>query len=384
MRKAFLYRLYPSKLQAEKFQILLDMARTFYNAGLQERKEAWQKNHVSLNFYDQANQLKEIRATNPEYKSLNYSATTEILRRLDKTFKAYFRRIKSSEKPGYPRFKSRDRFNSITFPGYANHDGVGFHSNKLYIMNVGEVKIKLHRSLEGQIKTVTIKRQCGKWYAVFSNVVEAEPLPVSGRQVGIDVGLTSFAVTSDNEIIENPRYLREAEAALRKAHRKVSRRKKGGRNRRKAVKLLAKQYEKVKNQRKDFAHKLARNIVNTYGYIAVEDLQIANMVQNHHLSKSISDAGWGQFLGFLAYKAEEAGRQFVRVNPSGTTQRCSNCGTIVPKTLSVRIHRCPVCGLVLPRDYNSALDILRLGRSLWGITYDTGQCVPQETVAVSN
>ncbi|MCX6009240.1 MAG: transposase [Chloroflexi bacterium] len=382
MRKAFLYRLYPSKIQAGRLQVLLNIARAFYNAGLQERRDAWQKNHISLNYCDQANQIKEIREANPEYALLNYSATQDILRRLDKSFKAFFRRFKQgNDEPGYPRFKGRNRFDSITFPAYG--DGIKLKSGRLYVLNAGEVKIKMHRSLEGEIKTVTIKRQCSKWYAVFSNVVEPESLPVSSRQVGIDVGLTSFAVTSDKETIENPRYFREAEAALRKAHRKVSRRKKGGHNRRKAVKLLSKQYEKVSNKRKDFAHKLARNLVNTYGYIAVEDLQIANMVQNRHLSKSISDAGWGQFLDVLECKAEEAGRQFVRVNPNGTTQRCSNCGAIVPKTLSTRIHRCPVCGLVVPRDYNSALDILRLGRSLWDKTWSNGSCVPQEAVCFS-
>lgn len=382
MRKAFFYRLYPSKLQAEKLQVLLNIARAFYNAGLQERRDAWQKNHISLNYCNQANQIKEVRDTNPEYALLNYSATQDILRRLDKAFKAFFRRVKrGDDEPGYPRFKGRNRFDSITFPTYG--DGIKLKNNRLYVLNVGEVKIKLHRSLEGETKTATIKRQCDKWYAIFSNIVEVEPLPQSDRQVGIDVGLTSYAVTSDNETIENPRYLREAEAALRKAHRKVSRHKKGGHNRHKAAKLLSKQYEKVSNQRKDFAHKLARNIVNTYGWIAVEDLQIANMVRNHHLSKSISDAGWGMFLNVLEYKAEEAGRQFVRVNPNGTTQRCSNCGTIVPKTLSVRIHRCPVCGLVVPRDYNSALDILRLGRSLWDKTWSNGSCVSQEAVCFS-
>lgn len=198
MRRAFLYRLYPSKLQAERLQHLLDIARAFYNAGLQERRDAWQKNHISLNYYDQANQIKEIRDTNPEYALLNYSATQDMFRRLAKAFKAFFRRLKQGDdEPGYPRFKSRNRFDSITFPTYG--DGIKLKENRLYVLNAGEVKIKMHRSLEGEIKTVAIKRQCGKWYAVFSNTVDAEPLPQSDRQVGIDVGLTSFAVTSDNE-----------------------------------------------------------------------------------------------------------------------------------------------------------------------------------------
>jgi putative transposase len=380
MRKAFFYRLYPSKLQAESLTYLLDIARAFYNAGLQERRDAW-KHGVSLNYYDQANQLKEIRQANPEYAELNYSATQDVLRRLDKTFKSFFRRVKNGEKSGYPRFKGRDRFNSIIFPTYG--DGIKIRDNRLYIQNVGLVKIKIHRALEGEINTVSIKRQCDKWYAVFSNSVDIEPLPASDRQVGIDVGLESFAVTSDGEFIENPRYLREAESVLRKAQRKVSRREKGSHNRRKAVKLLAKHHLKVSNQRKDFAHKFSRHIINTYGFIAVENLQIKNMVRNHHLARSISDVAWGMALDFTAYKAEWAGRQFARVTPNGTSQDCSTCGAEVLKALSVRIHRCLNCGTVLPRDLNSSLNILALGRSVWGITCDAGQSVPQEAVCFS-
>lgn len=380
MDKAFLYRLYPSKLQDESLAHLLDIARAFYNAGLQERRDAW-KYGISINYYDQANQLKEIRNTTTEYALLNYSATQDVLRRLDKTFKSFFRRVKAGGKVGYPRFKGRDRFNCIIFPAYG--DGIKLRDNRLYVQNVGLVKIKMHRSLEGRINTVTIKRDCDKWYAVFSNTVEVKPLPASDKQVGIDVGLESFAVTSDGEVIDNLRYFREAQAGLRKAQRKVSRRKKGSHNRHKAVALLAKHHLKVKNQRKDFAHKVARNIVNTYGFIAVEDLQIKNIVRNHCLARSISDAAWGQFLGITAYKAENAGRQFVRVNPYGTSQMCSNCGADVPKSLSIRIHRCSYCGAVLPRDFNAALNILALGRRAWGITCDVGQSVPQEAVCFS-
>lgn len=381
MYKAFLYRLYPSKPQTEKLGSLLEIARTFYNAGLQERREAWQKNRISLNYYDQANQLKEIRETTPEYCLLNYGVTQTILRRLGKAFKCFFRRVKNGEKPGYPRFKGKERFNSFTFPVYG--DGIKLRDNRLYIQNVGEVKIRLHRDLEGKINTVTIKRQCDKWYAVFSNTVEINPLPTSDKQVGIDVGLHYFAVNSDGEIIDNPWFMREAETTVRKAQRKASRRKPGGRNRHKAVSILAKHYLKVKNQRRDFAHKLARQVVNTYGFIAVEDLQIKNMVRNPLFAQGILDAAWGQFLYILAYKAENAGRQFIRVNPSGTSQQCSNCGADVPKSLAVRIHRCTSCGAVLPRDFNSALNILALGRSVWSITCGNSQSVLQEAVAVS-
>ena len=380
MRKAFLYRLYINKTQSDKLDSLLNIARELYNTALQERRDAWKYQHKSLNYYDQANELKELRREIPEIAQLNYSATQDMLRRLDKSFKAFFRRVKAGEKAGFPRFKGYDRFNSITFPTYG--DGIKIKDNRLYIQNVGLVKIKMHRVLEGEINTVTIKRECGKWYVVFSDTVEIEPLPVSDRAVGIDVGLESFAVTSDGEYIENPRYLRGAEAILRVSQRSVSRKKKGGSNRRKAVKLLAKNHLKVKRQRADFAHKVADNLVKNYGRIAVEDLRIKNMVRNHHLARSISDAGWGQFVNILSYKAEYAGREFIQVNPNGTSQICSGCGVTVKKSLSTRVHNCPACGLSLDRDFNAALNIKRLGLSLWDSTCDNGQCVSQEAVAL--
>jgi putative transposase len=381
MRRGFVYRLYPNKVQADKLDILLDIARQLYNAALQERRDAWKMQHKSLNYYDQANEIKELRESLPEIAQLNCSVTQDILRRLDKSFKAFFRRINNGEKSGFPRFKGYDRFDSITFPAYGN--GIKIKGNLLYIQNVGLVKIKIHRSLEGEINRITIKRECDKWYASFSNTVEIEPLMVSDKAVGIDVGLEFFAVTSDGEFIDNPRFMCEAEAILRKAQRKVSRRKKGSNSRRKAVKLLARHHLKVSNQRKDFAHKFSRTIVNTYGFIAVEDLQIKNMVRNHHLAKSISDAAWGMALDFADYKAEWAGRQFTRVIPNGTSQECAFCGTVVPKYLSVRIHHCPNCGHSVPRDFNSSLNILTRGRRVWDLTLQNTACVSHETVCVS-
>ncbi len=381
MRKAFLYRLYPNKVQTEKLTGLLNIARELYNACLQERRDAYKMKGVTLNYYDQANELKELRQAIPEVALLNYSASQDMLRRLDKGFKAFFRRMQAGEKPGYPRFKGRDRFNSITFPTYG--DGIKMKESRLYVLNVGLVKIKLHRSLEGQTNTVTLKRECDKWYAVFSNTVEIEPLPSSNKEVGIDVGLEHFAVTTDEQYIDCPQYLRKSESRLRVAQRKVSRRRKGSYNRRKAVKLLAKQHLRIKNQRKNFLIEKANEIIANYGFIAVEDLKIRNMVRNHHLAKGISDAAWGSFLSILSYKAEYAGRVLTQVNPNGTSQICSRCGRFVPKDLSVRIHRCPYCGLVLNRDLNSAFNILTLGRRVWCETWDKGSSVHQEAVCFS-
>lgn len=376
MRKSFIYRLYPNKEQTDKLSNLLDIGRNIYNSALAERKYAYRAQHKSLNYYDQASEIKELRQVMPEVAQLNFSATQDMLRRLDKTFKAFY-----SGKIGFPRFKGKRRFSSITFPTYG--DGIKIKNDRLYINNVGLIKIRMHRLLDGEINTVAIKRDCDKWYAVFSNTIDIQPLPYSSKELGIDVGIESFAVTSDNEFIENPNFLKHSLKDLRKAQRSVSRKKRGSKNRHKAVKLLAKQHLKVRNQRKDFVHKEARKIVNENGFIAVEDLQIKNMVKNHHLARSISDAGWGIFLNVLAYKAEWAGRTFVKVNPNGTSQVCSNCGAKVPKDLSVRIHNCPYCGIVLHRDYNSALNVKSLGRSVWDITWNGGSCVSQEAVCFS-
>ena len=381
MRKTFLYRLYPNKVQLAKLDSLLGIARDLYNAALEERRYAYELRGKSLNYYDQANEIKELRKDIPEMAQLNFSATQDILRRLEGSFKAFFRRIKNGDKAGYPRFKGFNRFTSITFPAYG--DGIKIKDTRLYIQNIGLIKIKLHRELQGRINTVAIKRVCDKWYAVFSNTVEISPLPVSNKQVGIDMGIESFAVTSDEEFTQNPHYLAVGQAKLRKAQRKVSRRKKGSSNRRKAVKLLARRHIKIANQRKDFAHKVVRQIVNTYGFIAVEDLQIRNMVKNHHLAKSISDVSWGEFLDILSYKAEWAGREFIKINPNGTSQVCSACGSKVPKDLSVRIHNCPDCGISLNRDLNAALNILALGRSVWDQTCGGSQGVSQEAVCFS-
>lgn len=382
MKKAFVYRLYPNTKQVEKLDYLLYVARWLYNSALDERRHAWRLQRKSLNYYDQANQLKEIREILPEASVLNCHVEQDMLRRLNKSFQAFYRRIKQgAEKPGFPRFKGKNQFSSITFPVYG--DGIKLVDNKLRIQNAGMLKIKLHRELGEQINTVTIKRECGKWYAIFSCEVETQPLPKCGKQIGIDVGLNSFAVTSDGVFIDNPRYLREAEAKLRRTQRSVSRKKKGSKSRRKAVRILARNHQSVRRKRKDFQHKVANEIVKTNGFIAVEKLQIKNMVKNKHLSKSICDAGWGQFIGILSYKAEYAGREFIKVPSKNTSQRCSRCGAIVPKSLAVRIHKCPECGLVLDRDYNSALDILRLGRSLGGVTWQNTVCVPPEAVCFS-
>jgi len=295
----------------------------------------------------------------------NFSCCQDILRRLDKTFKAFFGRIKRGERAGFPRFKSNRRYRSLTFPSYG--DGCRLDGRLVRIQGVGEIKAKLHRPVDGKIKTVTIKRDAGRWFVVFSVECAAAPMPASDRAIGLDVGLTAFATLSDGTEIDNPRLYRHAQRRLRVAQRRVARRtNKRSNRRRKAVALLQRHHAHIQNQRSDFQHKASRTLVNTYGVIVAEDLNIKGLASGM-LAKSVNDAGWGYFLGILAYKAESAGREFIKVDPRGTSQTCT-CGQRVPKTLSERWHLCPSCGLSQSRDHVSAQVILRLGLSLRSLT----------------
>jgi putative transposase len=378
LRKNFKYRLYPTGAQTVALDGQLAEACRLYNAALQERRDAYRITGESINYYDQANQLKDIRAAG-DLALANYSCCQDVLRRVDKTFKAFFGRVRNGRTPGYPRFKPASRYDSITFPSYG--DGCKMlGGGKLRLQGVGAVKVKLHRPIEGEIKTVTVKREAGKWYAVVSVECEAEPLPASTEKTGIDVGLSAFATLSDGTEIENPRYFKSAQARLRRAQRKVARRKRGGNNRKKAVRELQRAHAHVRNQREDFAHKVSRTLVVFFGMIVVEQLNIKGLAAGM-LAKSVNDAGWSSFIAKLAYKAEEAGRALMKVDPRGTSQRCV-CGTPNPKTLSQRWHHCQSCGLSVPRDHASALEILRLGLSLLGGTWPVAASVPNEAAVL--
>jgi len=352
MLKAFKFRLYPTKSQAETLECQLALCAELYNAALQERRDAWKLNRVSVSFYDQSKQLPEIKKLRPDLAGVNSNAVEDVLKRVDKAFKAFFRRVKRGEQPGYPRFKSFRRYDSLTF----RQIGHALTERHLRISKVGQVRIKLHRPVEGEIKELHIKREAGRWFAVFVCECEPKTLPACDARVGVDVGLSAFATLDDGTEIENPRHYRAAQKRFRRAQRRVARRKKGSNRRRKAVQLLQRAHAHVRNQRADFHHNLSRWLVNNHGLIAVEDLNIKGLARTM-LAKSVTDAAWGQFLNFIAYKAESAGRVLVRVNPNGTSQTCT-CGAEVRKTLSDRWHDCQSCGLSLPRDHVSALVIL--------------------------
>ena len=371
MRKSFKYRLYPNHQQALALAKMLETHRRLYNAALTERREAWQNERRSISYGDQSAHLKLDRTTNPFLAQTNFSSTQATLRRLDRSFQAFFRRLISGQQPGYPRFRGPNRFDTVEFPPHG--DGCRLKDNRVYLQHVGDVKVKLHRPVEGKIKTVSFKREAGNWYAIFScDLGETEVTPSGNPPVGIDLGLKSFLVTSEGASVAPPKFYRQAEAALRRAQRRVSRRKRGSRGRREAGRIVARLQQHVANQRRDFHHKVALDLVRAYGTISVENLNVKGIARSP-LAMSTYDVGWSAFLNILEHKAECAGVRVVRVPPRNTTQACSECGVLpnVPKSLADRVHSCPHCGYEADRDLNAAKNILRLGLSRQALTQRT-------------
>jgi putative transposase len=362
MRCAYKYRIYPSRAQEVELLLWLDLCRSLHNSAVAERRDAWQKEKRSVSFKSQSASLPGLKKTRPEYQRVNAQVLQQALHRVDLAFKAFFRRVKTGETPGYPRFKPDDRYNSLTWP---QDEGFRVEGRTLWLSKLGNVKIKLHRPVEGRPKTCTVKRTASGWYAYIScDDVLPRIYPEATTEIGIDMGLTSFATLSTGEHVDNPRWYRKSEERIAEAQRELARKKKGSKRRQKAKRRLARLCHKAAEQRRDFQHKLALRLVCENSLIAVEALEPGKMSRKSSkgLAKSILDAAWGMFLLILACKAEEAGRRFSRNEPRGTSSTCSRCGAVRQKNLSERIHRCD-CGLVLDRDHNAALNILRLGRS---------------------
>ena len=364
VRKSFQFRLRPTKAQAKLLQSQLDECRWLYNEVLSQRKLSYEELDISLSKYQQLMFLPLLKEERPTLKIVHSQVLQNIVNRLDKSFQAFFRRCKAGEKPGFPRFRGAHRYDSLCYP----QSGFTLLDKEISLTKMGRIRIKMHRPVEGEIKTCTIKKTAsGEWDITLSCEVSAVPLELKAEAIAVDVGIESFATFSNGERIENPRFFKKGEKALAKAQRKLSKLEKGTKERRKAGKGVAKIHERIKNQRKDFCHKQAKKIIDQYQYICIEDLNIKNMLAGSHFAKSIVDASWNQFRQFLTYKAAEAGRKWGLVNPAYTSQICSRCGHLESKGLTEREHKCSQCGYTAHRDFNAAQNILALGLDGLGI-----------------
>jgi putative transposase len=369
MFRTYQFRMLPNAGERSALErILLDNCET-YNAALQERRDAWKLQRKSISLYDQYKQISDLRK-DPQFQWIAAEIQRDPLRRVDRAFKAFFLRSRNGQTPGYPRFRSKSRYNSFTLADH--HPVVRAHSIKIPL--IGDIRTRSNRPISGTPKTCTIRRDGKRWTA--SVVCDIGPAPEKcavSNPVGIDVGLTALATLSDGTVIENPRWTRKHESRIAAAGRRLATKQRRSKNRVRTVETLRRAHQRAADARRNYLHHISKRLVENYDLIAFEDLKIKNMAANRQLSKSIMDAAWGLLIWCIIYKAESAGKWAVPVNPRGTSQRCSGCGAVVPKTLADRIHACS-CGLTIGRDHNSGLNIKALGMSAAGI-------VPSKSIA---
>lgn len=384
MRRAYVFRLRPTARQHTALAGCLEAHRELYNAALQERREAWSHGKSRIYYRDQSAQLAEIRAVRPDQAVWSFSSQQATLRRLNKAFDRFFRRVKAGQTAGYPRFRGVSRFASVEWP----KDGDGARwlpdTRRVYLRGIGQVKVHLHRKVEGRVKTIQIKRSGRRWALVLScDDVPVNSLPATGAQAGVDVGVITFATMSDGSCVENPRWLRQAADHLTMAQRRLQHSKRGSNNRVARRETVAARHRKIANRRRDFHHKQARKLVARYDLLVVEDLKIANMLRRakpkpdpdnpkqflpngarakSELNRSISDAGWGQFVSILRAKAEEAGRTWIEIDPRHTSSGCERCGHAAPENRVTQAEfTCQRCGHTASADEHAARNILRAG-----------------------
>jgi putative transposase len=370
MLRTFTLRLRPTKPQAAAFEYILADSCETYNAALQERKEAWKLQRKSVTMFDQFRQLTQLRK-DPLYASIGVEIQREPLRRVDRAFKDFFRRLKLGGKCGAPRFRSQSRYKSFAF----GDKNIVFRGSSIKIPNLGWCNFKNSQQIYGVPKVATIKLIGKKWLVMLCCDIGPAPEKCAiSNPIGIDLGLTNFVTLSDGTSIDNPRWTRKHEARIAAANRALARKQRHSKNRLRAKEVLRRVHQRAADARRNFTHHVSKILVGTYDLIAFEKLNIKGMVRGR-MAKSILDAAWGELIWQITYKAEYAGKWAVPVNPKGTSIRCSQCGANVPKTLAVRQHVC-VCGASLDRDHNAALNIKGLGMSLAGL-------VPSECYASS-
>ena len=361
MYKSFQFRLYPTKRQIHELNIILNSCRYIYNKTLNLCKDTYKETGEHLFLYDTSAFLTLWKKDQSFLFQIYDDVLRDALKRVDKTYKNFFNRLKLNENPGFPRFKGINKYNSFTY-----QKGFYINNNTIDLPKMGCIKIRKHRQIEGKIKILTIKKtSTNKWYAIFTSDIKDQKTNISNlTSVGIDLGLTTFATLSDGNIILRKRFFKQYEKRIANASRKREKFKKGSKQRNKAKLIESKIYEKLTNIKKDFTHKVALNLVNKYDLIVFEDLSISKMRQTDmkNIRKGIADVAWNRFVQFTSYKAEWAGKKVILVDPKNTSKICSKCGNIIEKDLSTRIHECS-CGLIIDRDLNAAINILRRGLS---------------------
>lgn len=374
MRLSYKYRLIVSKNQRKALDKILYLCRFLYNSALEERISFYKKYNKTLSYNKQAGELKGISEILPEYADAYSQILQQTLKQLDVAFQGFFRRLKAGGTPGFPRFKGKDRFHSICFPQVSDDlskmKGLQkLKNNRLKVFGIpGEIKVKWHRPWKGRCKQVRLKKEGEYYYLILScENVPRQPLPKTGKEVGIDLGISTF-ITGDNGLtVHHPQPLKQASNKLRAAQQTLSRKKKGSNNRYRAKLRLAKAHQKISNIRKDFLHKVALQLVKDYDKIILEKLNIAKMLEAKGFevnNNNITDASWGLLTQYLLYKAERAGKEIILVDPKNTSKTCSCCGSLQEMPLQQRTYSCPNCKLEMDRDLNAARNIKRLGTSL--------------------
>lgn len=378
MLLSYKYRLYPTRTQADALAAMLGALCDLYNAALQQRIEAYQRRGITLRYGQQAGELKAVREADDRLAEFSFSAEQQVLRRLDKAFTAFFRRIKTkAAKAGFPRFRAKSRFDSAEF---RVGDGLTLRKQRrIGLVGIpGAVKVKWHRDLppDAKLGAAVVSRSCGKWFVCFQiELPDAEPSERPFVPVGIDLGLTSLVAFSTGEAVPTPQHTTIAARRLRKAQRAVMRKRRHSKRQRKAKLRVGRIAAHVANQRRDFSHKLARRLVDRFSHIAMEDLNIKGLARGM-LAKSVHNAAWNQLVQHVTYKAACAGGVVVLVDPRGTSQTCPECGTLAAKTLAQREHRCD-CGCTLDRDVAAARVVLLRA----GFGPGTGLRAPSQRVA---
>ena len=359
MQRSYKYRLYPTPAQSAALEAMLGAFCDLYNAALQQRIEAWQRQGLRLRYLDQAKELKDVRAADERLARYSFSAEQQVLRRLEQTYAAFFRRLKRGSRAGFPRFRSKSRFDSAAC---RVGDGLTLRpSGRVRLVGIpGEIKLKWHRPLPAgaAVPSAVIGRQAGRWYVCFQINLAAPEAPVhGGTGVRLDLGLTWLYALSDGTREATPPWTRRAAKGLRRRQRALARCRRGSKRRAKARTRLARYARSAAARRRDHLHKCSRALIEHHALIALEHLRVDALARSM-LARSVHNASWAQFTAMLVYKAEEAGTELVFVDPRGTSKECSGCRASVPKTLAQRTHRCTACGLVLDRDVNAARNIL--------------------------